>query len=1218
MATSNAAIWRVRVDTGGTFTDAWGCDPNGKEIRSKILSDGRLRFKVIAVRGDEVETSGSAAWQDHTLIGWKSREGSVVMASREGARFLKLSGALPEIGTVLELSCGDEAPVAAARLLTGTPAGEPLPEMDFRVATTRGTNALLERKGARTAFFVTEGFGDLLVIRDQRRKELFAIVQPEHQPLPMVTREIAGRFDKEGREIHALDEEGLVKAAREALEAGCESAAVAFLHAWKNPAHEQRAAEILRAAGFSHITLSSEAAPLIRLLPRAETAVADAYLAPVMEHFVERVRQPLGGREPWMMTSAGGLVPAGRFRPKDSLLSGPAGGMVGAAEMAKTAGFPKVLTFDMGGTSTDVARIDGPLTWRYEQEIGPARVFAPAMKIETVAAGGGSICQWRQGRLEVGPESAGADPGPACYGRGGPLTVTDVNLLLGHMDPEKAGIPLDLEAARKALRALISEMVADGEREPDEKVFLEGLRKIAVETMAEAIRSVSIREGCAVDDYALLAFGGAGPQHACAVAEKLGVKSVLIPADAGLLSAWGLEKARRQEQRVRQVLSPLAEVREDLEKWVVELGNEAKQALGLGETSQRRLLEIRLTGQDTPLSIEWISPKQDLEGAFTSAYQQLYGYPPPRGKKLEVVSLRVVVEEVTNAVAAEDFPNEGDPGPQLLQDRFSTCVIPQGWTLHRGSAETLLIRRVEEKGPKASLEMAPAVRAGLFRSRFEGIVSSMGEMLRRTALSTNVKERLDFSCALLDANGYLIASAPHVPVHLGALGVCVRECLKRLPMRAGDVVITNHPAAGGSHLPDVTLIAPVHDSDGSLIGYVANRAHHAEIGGMAPGSMPANATRLSEEGVILSPQYLIEGGVSRLDEIERQLAEAPWPSRRISDNLADLASQLAACAHGRAALIRLSEEHSAEIVRTELSGILSRSAALMQKKLAGQDWERNASTKYDDGTPLVVRLSAQSGRLRLDFSGTGPVHQRNLNATPAILRSAVLYVLRLWLAEDVPLNEGLLEAVEIKVPISILSPDFTGDPEDFPAVVGGNVETSQRVTDLLLEALDIAANGPGTMNNFLFGNEEFGYYETISGGAGASPQGNGASGRHCHMTNTAITDPEIMELRYPVRLLRFSIRVGSGGKGMFDGGDGVIRELEILAPLTVSFLTERRLDGPRGLHGGSNGSRGSQTRIMPDGSQITLPSAITFMAREGEILRIKTPGGGGWGDAAFS
>ncbi|MFC7337041.1 hydantoinase B/oxoprolinase family protein [Haloferula chungangensis] len=1200
-------FWKVRVDTGGTFTDAWCRTPEGEERRCKVLSDGRMRVRL--------KSDGDGWWKledelpDGLLTGWRASDGGTVAEHEEGR--LRIEGGFG--AEVLELDGGEEAPVVAARLLTRTSPGQELPAMDFRVATTRGTNALLERKGARLALFVTHGFEDLLLIRDQRREELFSLDQPPCEPLAERVVGVGSRMTSDGKELLDLNEEELRSSAREALAAGCTVAAVALLHAWKSPDHEMRVACWLKEEGFEQVTLSSVVAPLIRLLPRAETAVTDAFLAPVMRHFIRRVSEPLTSSKTWLMTSAGGLAPADRYHPKDSLLSGPAGGLIGAAELGKAAGCPKLLTFDMGGTSTDVARIDGPFSYREEQQIGPARVVAPSLKIETVAAGGGSICRWHDGQLKVGPESAGSDPGPACYGRGGPLTLTDVNLLLGLMDTGMAGIPLDLPAAQARFDELLSAMRANGQVVENEQALLSGIRAIAVETMAEAIRSVSVREGVPIGDHTLLAFGGAGPQHACAIAERLGVTKVLVPADAGLLSAWGLERAVRQEQGVRQVLINLYDVAVTLNEIWKELVDETLMALNVDRPKIRKVAGLRLLGQDS--TIEVACDERGVEGMkmdFVEAYRRIFGYAPPEAKQIELVSLRVIAEDQSVLLESETFSGEEQEGPALFQDRFSTCVVPEGWSMSRGTRGTLSLHRRHAVSEEGEL-LSAAVRSGIFRSRFEGMLSAMGEALRRTALSTNVKERLDFSCALLDAKGRLVASAPHVPVHLGALGVCVRETVARLKLEPGDVAITNHPAAGGSHLPDVTLIAPIHDEGGELIGYVANRAHHAELGGKAPGSMPADASCLAEEGVVISPMHLVKAGHPRMEELERLLKEAPFPSRRPADNLADVEAQLASCHLGRQMILRLVEAHGAETVRDELAGIIDHSSALMRSRLSDRRLSRKVETLLDDGAALMVSVEVWDGRAKIDFSGSAPVHPRNLNATPAIVRSVTLFVLRLWLGDDVPLNEGLLEPLDIVIPPGMLNPGFSDDPSKAPAVVGGNVEISQRLTDILLEAFGLAANGPGTMNNFLFGDETFGYYETLAGGSGAGPGFHGSSGRHVHMTNTALTDPEVIEHRYPVRVWRHEIRKGSGGNGEFKGGNGITREIEFLRPLTVSFLTQRRRKGPRGSENGGDGASGRQTRVKPNGSKDVLPASVTYRAAAGERVIIETPGGGAWG-----
>ncbi|MFD2256186.1 hydantoinase B/oxoprolinase family protein [Luteolibacter algae] len=1208
-AMENLDVWKVRVDTGGTFTDAWGRSPEGREVRCKVLSDGSWVGKIVGKDAEGFsEIDGLGQIDPAALIGLDAGELGEVLAVH--GRWVKFSGEAATAQVVLR--SGEEAPVLAARFLTGTPVSRKLPRMDFRVATTRGTNALLEGKGARLLLLVTRGFADLLEIRDQRRKELFSLLQPDEGILAERIVGVRGRLSAAGEIVEAPDEEEIRRIAREALNDGLEVAAVSLLHSWKDGEMEQCVAGWLREEGFREVRISSDA-PVMRYLPRTETVAADAWLAPVMNQFTNSVVEAMESGEPWMMTSAGGLMEASRFAPKDSLLSGPAGGLVGAAAVARAAGFPKILTFDMGGTSTDVARIDGDFRYRYEQLIGDARVLAPALRMETVAAGGGSICSWRLGRLEVGPESAGSMPGPACYGRGGPLTLTDVNLLLGLMEVEGAGIPLDLAAAEKALDELVSAMRGDGAEVEERMALLRGLRKIGIEKMAMAIRGVSLREGHLPQDFVLFAFGGAGPQHACDVAEALGIEKVLVPGDAGLLSAWGLERARRQEVALVQLLRPLEELRLDEIK-----SNLVARIQSLPEDARslRFFLELRLVGQGAGIEIELVdedATEQILE-RFSAEYELLYGYRPGSDRQVEGVSLRLVAEEIGTAFRREEFSGTAESGPLILQDRFSTCVLGKGWQMTRGDGGTLLLEQSGQTKGADSPEDAE-VRAALFRSRFESLVGEMGDLLQRTAVSTNVKERMDFSCALLDRDGRLVVNAPHVPVHLGALGVCVREVAKKIEMLPGDIIVTNHPGKGGSHLPDVTMIAAVFDREGQRIGYVANRAHHAEIGGMAPGSMPAGARFLEEEGVIIPPMKWISGGEVFRDEMRGKLSSARFPSRRVEENLADLEAQAAAVKNGARALEQLAAEQGSAVVLAEMQAVLDGSENLMRRflmEVGESTFEREES--LDDGCKLRVKITISGGDLCIDFAGTSGVHPGNLNATPAIVRSVVLYVLRVWLAVDLPLNEGLLAGVEILIPEGMLNPGFEGLEGGGPAVVGGNVETGQRLTDLLLAALGLSAHGPGTMNNFLFGNEKDGYYETIGGGAGATASGNGKSARHVHMTNTAITDAEVLEHRFPLRLWEFSVRRGSGGEGTFAGGDGLVREVEFLDKMTVSFLTERRKTAPQGMGGGGKGVSGTQERISVNGERAELPGKMTADFFEGERVRIETPGGGGFSE----
>lgn len=1238
----------MRVDTGGTFTDCWGMAEGEKSPRlAKVLSSGRLRVPVREwIRGNEARLELPDSWRagDAFFTGYKlesAGQRALVLSYAAAEGRVVLSRPLPP-GDAVDLLTGEEAPVLGARLLTGTALDDAFPAMDFRLATTRGTNALLERKGAPTALFTTEGFADLLAIRDQRRPDLFALAHDLAEPLHQRVVEVRERLDAEGAVLTPLQlDAALDAAAREALAAGTEVAAVALLHAHLHPAHELALRDHLLALGFAHVSTSAELAPLAKILPRAETAVANAVLQPVMQAFLDQIRDRLGGGgRLLMMTSAGGLEPMDRFRPKDSLLSGPAGGVSGAAAIAAELGFSRVITFDMGGTSTDVARYDGAFAYDFEQRVGGARILSPALRIETVAAGGGSVCRWTEAGLRVGPDSAGATPGPACYGLGGPLTITDVNLLLGRIDPANFGIPLteaNLAAARAAALELQAEAGVAGP-EPD-PAFLAGLLELAVEQMADAIRTISVREGADPADYALLAFGGAGPLHACAIAERLGIGTVLVPGEAGLLSAYGLECAGIERVAEGQVDRPADDP--ELEAIFARIEAEARRALEAdGERGEivRRLAEVRLAGQDAALTIETASAA-GLAESFAARYRAVFGYAPPPDRCPEVVSYRAIAgtgrtapRSVAAAPARADAEERGSgagphplgspfldraalrtgdlvEGPLVVQDPYSTLYLAPGWTARTEPNASLVLHRAGIGGEER--RAAPeAVERELFRHRFDHLVREMGAMLQRSAISTNVKERADFSCALLDAEGELVTSAPHIPVHLGALGICARRVRELVAMEPGDTIVTNHPAAGGSHLPDVTLITPVFAEGSSApLAYIANRAHHAEIGGISPGSMPPAATRLGEEGVVVAPRHLVRAGEPRFGEMAEILTGAPFPTRRLSDNLADLEAQLAANRRGEALLDELVRAHGAERVTRHFAGLKQRSDEALRARLADLgERELSAEERLDDGTPIRVSLRTGQGRLAISFAGSGAVHPGNLNATPAILRSAILYVLRLWTQSAVPLNEGMMRAVAVDLPEGFLNPPFDEDPMRCPAVVGGNVETSQRVVDTLIKALGLQACSQGTMNNLLFGDGGFGYYETICGGAGAGPGYEGASGLHTHMTNTAITDPEILERRYPVRLIRFALRRGSGGAGRWRGGDGVVRELEFLAPLQVSLLTQHRVVAPYGMDGGAPGACGRQAL---NGRK--LPGIAAFEAQPGDRLVVETPGGGGWG-----
>ncbi|MEN8774209.1 MAG: hydantoinase B/oxoprolinase family protein [Akkermansiaceae bacterium] len=1164
------ASWQIRIDVGGTFTDGWALTPTGSQIRCKVLSSGVLRTSVVAIEGGWLVCDRPLSHHDFGLEGFLVERAPITDSIPKRGR-IKVEGKF-RLGQVIEIVSGEDAPVVAARVLTGTAPGSEFPKSDLRVATTRGTNALLEGKGTPVDLYTSKGFESLLEVRDQRRPDLFELSPSLSVPVTARIVGVGGRLDRQGRELEPL-EDALVSKFSDSR-----AIAVAMIHADVAPDHEKRVAEILRSDGCAEVSVSHEIAPMIRLWPRMETTVANAYLTPVMGGFLRSLEEALPGVPLSLMTSAGQLKSAEAFRPVDSLLSGPAGGIAGATALAKACGLEQVLTFDMGGTSTDVARIAGEPGYRYEQEIGPVKVLAPAVKIETVAAGGGSICQWRNGGLEVGPESAGSSPGPACYGCGGPLTVTDVNLLLGFMSESRADIPLDRTAAEGRLNELIQEI---GE-EVDRLELLEGLRKIAIGHMAEALRQVSTRDGYDCRDHALVAFGGAGPQHACALARELGMNKILIPADAGLLSAWGLHQAANREIKVRQILKLLD----------CSVAGEVDQ-LREGRAVHRSLFELRLKGQDSSIEIEAGQnvSETDLRESFEVRYRELYGDARPADREIEWVALRVELVGKSPDLDAERFERgELVDDLTLEQDGFSTLLLEKGWRVYRGSRGSV---RLDWEGRDESSGTAPAVvEAELFRRRFEGVVEEMGELLRRTALSTNIKERLDYSCALLDANGRLVVNAPHIPVHLGALGLCVRKVSEGRDWKEGDAVVVNHPAFGGSHLPDVTVISPVF-IEGDLLGFVANRAHHAEIGGRTPGSMPPDGRCLADEGIVIPPTSIDAIG-------DYFFAE----SRSPADNQADLKAQVVANRHGVNVLQKLVGHVSFEIISGHMNSLYARSSHLLAGALEGFS-EVMAADSLDDGSVIRVRIS-KGEKLTVDFSGSADVHPGNLNATPAIVRSAVLYALRLWVRKDVPLNEGLLDQVEIVTEPGILDPPLTSDPKFCPAVVGGNVETSQRIVDVLLEALCLQANGQGTMNNFLFGNDRFGFYETIGGGAGAGPGWHGRSGCHVHMSNTAITDVEILEERFPVRVREFGIRRGSGGGGKWKGGDGLVREIEFLEETTVSLLTQRRELAPR-----PNGASG-RNLLWRDGYWKELKGIQTLAAKPGDRIRIETPGGGAW------
>jgi 5-oxoprolinase (ATP-hydrolysing) len=1279
MSQANKRKWRIWIDTGGTFTDCLAVDETNQLHREKVLSNSSLRGfirELIPPRKIRVQTawrapSGFICGFQFCLLETRHPPLKVERYDHDES-MITIDKSLPsgvQEGAAFEVRSPEEAPVLAARLVTGSVAGSKLPEISMRLASTRGTNALLERRGAPVALFITRGFGDLLRIGNQQRPELFAMDIRKPKPLYESVVEVAERMAADGSVLVPLAPDRLGSDISRLTSAGIRCAAVSFMHSYVNPKHENELAGYLLRNGFHHVSCSSDLAPLIRIVPRTETSVVDAYLAPVIDDYLERVQIPIENRSLQVMTSAGGMVQVGNYHAKDSLLSGPAGGVVGAVTAGRRSGFLRVITFDMGGTSTDVSLFDGDYDYVFEHKVGDAHLVAPALAVESVASGGGSICKYDGVELRVGPESAGADPGPACYGAGGPLTLTDVNLLLGRLEPTRFDIPVVSNLAKQTFDVLHRSIEEQKKEKVERESLLEGLRDIANERMADAIRRISIRRGYDPKEYALVAFGGAGGQHACAVAEHLGINTIVIPENASLLSAMGLGNAVVERFAEQQVLRRFEEVRADIPRRIHELSEQAitnlkKEGVTEDQIEIRRIIiNLRFVGQDSWIQINFdgIIP---IEKAFASKYETIFGY-YPKGRPIEIESIRVVASsrsdedcsgstettpstcssgEKPAQIGLEPEGRSGNShsvnawfdgewrsvpiferidlvpgwkicGPALIFEQYSVTAVECGWTAEVNGELALVLRKKERAQSSVPSIHPEVVRLELFTSRFEAIAKEMGEMIQRTAISTNVKERMDFSCAVLDSDAELIANAPHIPVHLGSIGLCVRGVREALKMQAGDVIVTNDPRCGGSHLPDVTVITPVYLSNDRLLGYVASRAHHAEIGGVQPGSMAPAATRLAEEGIVIPPLHLFKHGKACWDDVHRLLSGGPFPSRAVEVNLADLRAAVAANRSGARALLKLAEESGEETVKHYMASLKERAAAKIRATLRKiPDGTYKAVERLDDGSALRVKIDIAGDHAHIDFAGTAGVHPQNLNATPAIATSVVIYVMRLLVNEPLPLNEGLMHAITVHVPPGILNPPFPHDPLQAPAIVGGNVETSQRLVDCLLKALKLSACSQGTMNNVTFGTDSYSYYETVCGGAGGGPNFDGASAVHTHMTNTRITDPEILEHRYPVRLERFAIRRGSGGDGVHRGGDGVIREISFLESMSLSVLGQHRRSGPYGLSGGRAGKPAANYVERVNGGTVELGSNDGCEVEAGDRFVLETPGGGGYGE----
>lgn len=1312
---STTDVW---ADIGGTFTDCLvnvrRDDGTWQQHTLKVLSSGLVAAELLSFENERlnIEMPSAFVCQDFWISANVFAPGRVHLGRVKSCQLtdlanqdgrvtvrLKLDRVLPaslKRGVALTLDGAVEAPVLATHLALAIPLAKPLPPLNVRLGTTRGTNALLTRGGAKTALLITEGFADLLHIGTQNRPELFSldIVKPE--PLPESIVEVRGRMTANGSVLEPIDEARLKVALRSLAQSPDrpEVIAVCLMHAYQDDSHERQVEALAREAGFNRVVRSSQIASLPRIVPRAETTTLDAYLQPVLEDYVQRVEQQFGGDSHctlrWM-TSGGNLVTSAAFRGRESVLSGPAGGVIALERIAQTIGVQGAVGLDMGGTSTDVSRYDGRIGRRQESEIGGIRVLSPMMDIHTVAAGGGSICGVRDGRLFVGPESAGANPGPACYGLGGPLTITDINVVLGRLPIEKFPFRLDMEASRDALEQ-VGRLLPPGIAESPEELA-EGFLKIAVTEMAEAARVVTTAAGNDVRKMTLVGFGGAAGGHLCRVAEALEMDHAVDHPQAGILSAVGIGNApigRILSRSCLHLLSanlPLpdaperlgdsaravpSDVMEDLRASGNELLDECidrlekEERLSSEEIHEERLrarltVDVRYRGTQSTIELP-LDPIESLADRMDQQHASTFGYARPT-MSIETVTLRAeaTVQPETRTFTRDDLPDNsqtptqvaGSPherwpsydrhrlrdgqtlnGPAIVTSPHSILVVESGWKATVDAHQWIQLRRDSRIDTSDNIQSDnDAVEMEITARRVQGVAEAMGEVIRRTSVSVNVKERRDYSCAVFLGDGSLVANAPHVPVHLGAMGHTVRSIIEAFPdMQPGDCFISNDPFAGGSHLPDITVVTPVFcDSDartrpsGSPCDFfVASRCHHAEIGGIVPGSMAPMATCLADEGVVLSKLPLVYRGKSHHPAIEQRLLTARYPSRSVAENMADIAAAEAAGRDGARAIKSLAKSLSLPrltLLLRRLLDVAGEATATWIESLGEQP--KQFCDQLDDGTPVEVTLTPDPvrRRLRIDFTGTGPVHPHGFNATRSIVTAAVLYVLRCVTPNELPLCDGVLRRIDLIIPFGLLDPlgplgpsesSRHLDPEECPAVVAGNVETSNRVVDVLLGALGVAAASQGTMNNLLIGDQTFGYYETIGGGAGATARHDGADAVHTHMTNTRITDPEILESRLPIRLRRFGIRRNSGGVGSHRGGDGMIRELEFLRPLTVSMITSRRRTRPYGIDGGAAGQSGKQVLIQ-NGHETELTASFSTEVQSGDRLRIETPGGGGFG-----
>jgi len=1182
--------WQFWVDRGGTFTDIVARRPDGTLASHKLLSHDPVRYP--------------------------------------------------------------DAAVAGIRALLGA---EPGPELvaEVRMGTTVATNALLERAGERTALVITAGFRDALRIGYQNRPRIFdrQIVLPGQLAERVI--EVDERVTAQGEVLRPPDLAALAGPLAQANADGIRAVAVVCLHSHLYPDHERQIGELARRAGFDQVSLSSEVSPLMRVVPRGDTTVVDAYLSPILRRYVDRVRTALGGVRLLFMQSNGGLAEAGHFRGKDAILSGPAGGLVGMVRMSGLAGFDRVIGFDMGGTSTDVSHYAGELERVLDTVVAGVRLRAPMLDIHTVAAGGGSVLHFDGSRYRVGPESAGADPGPAGYRRGGPLTVTDANLLLGRVQPGHfpavfgpgGDQPLDLELVRRRFTELAA-TIGDG-RSPEQVAA--GFLRIAVANMANAVKKISVQKGHDVTGYVLTTFGGAGGQHACAVADSLGIRTVLVPPLAGVLSALGIGLADLASLREQSVERPLApEGMPHLHQLAGALAGTTTaelraQGAPAGAIRTAHRAHLRYQGTDTAVPVT-LGPPEQMTAEFEATYRRTYSFLLDRPLIVEALTAEATVPadqrvdpgvlgQVTGpaqpaarvpfwdggwrqvALYQRDrlAPGAAVTGPAIIAEANATTVVDAGWRATVTGYGHLLVERVRAPAEveRVGTEVDP-VLLEIFNNLFMSIAEQMGARLESTAQSVNIKERLDFSCALFDPDGNLIANAPHMPVHLGSMGASVQEVIRRRAgsMKPGDVYAVNDPYHGGTHLPDVTVITPVYDPPGrEILFYVAARGHHAEIGGLTPGSMPAHSRQVAEEGVLFDNWLLVEHGRLREAETRALLAGGRYPSRAPDTNLADLRAQIAANQKGIDEVRRMIDHFGLGVVQAYMRHVQDNAEEAV-RRVVGALGDGAYAYRMDSGATIAVRVSVdRAGRTAtIDFTGTSPQLATNFNAPTSVATAAVLYVFRTLVADDIPLNDGCLRPLRIVVP-----PGTMLSPASPAAVVAGNVETSQAVTGALYAALGVQAEGSGTMNNVTFGNESHQYYETVGSGSGAGDGFAGVPVVQTHMTNSRLTDPEVLEWRYPVLLDRFAVRAGSGGAGRWRGGDGAVRRIRFREPMTVSTLSGHRRVPPYGLAGGQPGGLGRNFVERVDGTVVELAGADSAELATGDVLVVETPGGGGYG-----